>query len=195
MHRTVRYHPSLVALHWLAAPLIIAALALGVLVLAKIPNTDPMKIEALRGHMIGGFAILVLMLFRLFIRARTARPPEADARNAVFNAMARISHRALYLLVLAQAGSGVFMALQTHLPEIVFLHHGTLPADFWAFPIRRVHYAVSRALMGLIALHAAGALYHALVLRDGLLRRMWFGRRKAAEPDQAGNQTSSMVQS
>jgi hypothetical protein len=23
----------------------------------------------------------------------------------------------------------------------------------------------------------AGALYHSLVLRDGLLRRMWFGKR------------------
>jgi cytochrome b561 len=36
--------------------------------------------------------------------------------------------------------------------------------------------------MALIALHVTGAIYHALVLRDGLLKRMWFGRRSIAEP-------------
>ena len=39
-----RYHPLLVALHWILAMLIIAALALGALVMVKIPNTDPMKL-------------------------------------------------------------------------------------------------------------------------------------------------------
>jgi cytochrome b561 len=33
-------------------------------------------------------------------------------------------------------------------------------------------------LMALIALHVLAALYHTFILRDGLLRRMWFGRRK-----------------
>src|SRR5262249_36913572 len=46
-----RYHPVLVVLHWFLALFIVAALALGALVLVKIPNTDPMKIEALRSHM------------------------------------------------------------------------------------------------------------------------------------------------
>ena len=63
-----RYHPLLVALHWILAVLIIAALALGALVMVKIPNTDPMKLEALRSHMIGGSLILVLMLGRLVAR-------------------------------------------------------------------------------------------------------------------------------
>ena len=49
------------------------------------------------------------------------------------------------------------------------------------FAPRAIHYAFSRALMLLIALHVAGALYHALIRRDGLLRRMGFGRRVIAE--------------
>jgi cytochrome b561 len=36
--------------------------------------------------------------------------------------------------------------------------------------------------MALIALHVMGALYHTLVLKDGLLRRMGFGRRISASP-------------
>jgi len=35
--------------------------------------------------------------------------------------------------------------------------------------------------MLLIALHVAGALYHTVILRDGLLRRMGFGRRVTAD--------------
>jgi cytochrome b561 len=31
--------------------------------------------------------------------------------------------------------------------------------------------------MALIALHVAGALYHTIIRKDGLLRRMAFGRR------------------
>jgi cytochrome b561 len=58
MAEVSRYHAMLVALHWLLAALIILALALGALVMAKLSNTDPMKLEALRSHMIGGALIL-----------------------------------------------------------------------------------------------------------------------------------------
>ena len=178
MNMISRYHPALVVLHWAMALLIIAALALGALVMVKIPNTDPMKFEALGSHMAGGMAILVLMLIRLVIRARTAHPAPASAGHPILDRLAWASHRLFYVTVFAMAGSGIIMALQTGLFNTVFLGQGNLPADFWAFPIRGVHYALSRLLMALIAVHIVAALYHALVLRDGLLKRMFFGRRK-----------------
>jgi cytochrome b561 len=177
MVRVSRYHPVLVVLHWFLALLIIAALTLGALVMVKIPNTDPMKIEALRSHMSGGILILVLMLVRLFVRTRTAHPQAATTGNGSLDRLAWLSHRLFYIAVLGIAGSGLFMAFQTDLPSIVFAGHGVLPKDFWAYPVRTVHYAFSRLLMALIALHAAGALYHTFVVKDGLLRRMFFGRR------------------
>lgn len=177
MVQVSRYHPVLVVLHWLLALLIIAALTLGAVVMVKIPNTDPMKIEALRSHMAGGILILVLMLVRLFIRTRTARPQPATTGNRGLDGLAWLSHRLLYIALFGMAGSGLFMAFQTDLPSIVFIGHGVLPKDFWVYPVRTVHYAFSRLLMALIALHVAGALYHTFVLRDGLLRRMFFGRR------------------
>jgi cytochrome b561 len=78
--------------------------------------------------------------------------------------------------------SGLVMALETRLPWIVFGHEGHLPPSFWAYPIRWVHYGFSRLLIALIALHIAGALYHTFILRDRLLRRMWFGRRAPVPP-------------
>jgi cytochrome b561 len=64
----------------------------------------------------------------------------------------------------------------------VFFGQGSLPADLWVFPIRSVHYALSRLLMTLITVHIVAALYHAFVLRDGLLKRMFFGRRRINNP-------------
>ncbi len=177
MDQVSRYHPLLVALHWVLALLIIAALALGALVMVKIPNADPMKIEALRSHMSGGVLILILMLVRLFVRMRTRHPAPATAGNPLLDRIAWLSHRMFYVAVLGMAGSGLVMALQARLFGIVFGGHGSLPPDFWVFSLRTVHYVFSRLLMALIALHVAAALFHTLVLRDGLLRRMFFGRR------------------
>ncbi len=176
-----RYHPVLVALHWLLAALIIATLALGALVMVRIPNTEPMKLVALRNHMIGGGLIALLMIVRLLVRSRTRHPPAPPTGNLVLDWLAWLSHRSLYALVLAQAASGAALALQAHLPQIVFAHQGALPADFWAFFFRPVHYVISRLLIAAIALHLAGAAYHSLFLRDGLLRRMWFGRRRVVK--------------
>src|SRR5579859_7633126 len=114
-----RYHPLLVVLHWVMALLIIAALALGALVMVKIPNTDPMKFEALRSHMSGGMAILVLMLIRLVIRSRTAHPAPVSAGHPLLDRLAWLSHRMFYGTVVVMAGSGIVMALQTGLFDTV----------------------------------------------------------------------------
>lgn len=198
MPEVSRYHPVLVTLHWLLAVLIIAALALGALVMAKLPNSEPMKIEALRSHMFGGGLILALMLLRLFVRTRTTHPPTAATGSSLLDKVAWASHRLFYILIIAMVASGATMALQAGLFEIVYGGRGTLPPDLWVYPIRSVHYLVSRLLMTLIALHVAGALYHTFILKDGLLRRIAFGRRMSAKPRAIASrvqQTIAKVQS
>jgi cytochrome b561 len=180
-----RYHPVLVGLHWLLALLISAALALGALVMVRIPDNDPMKIEALRSHMTGGALILLLMLIRLIVRRLTTHPDPASAGHPMLDRLAFVSHRLFYVAVLGMAGSGIFMAFQADLTTVVFAGIGALPADFWVFPVRTVHYLLSRLLMALIALHVAGALYHVLIVKDGLLRRMFFGRRRLEDAGSA----------
>jgi hypothetical protein len=103
--------------------------------------------------------------------------PLARIGHSALDRLAWASHRLFYIAVLGMAGSGLVMALQTGLPSIVFAGHGALPPDFWAYPVRTIHYGISRLLMTLIALHVAGALYHTFFLKDRLLRRMGFGRR------------------
>ena len=178
--RLPKYHPLLVLIHWFVAFALANLLLRGALIMRYIPNNDPEKIDGLRAHMYAGALVLVLMLIRLVVRRRSQHPPRAPARNLHLDRLAQISHRLLYALVIAQALSGLYMAVQTGLPDVLILGRGTLPEDFWVFPIRSIHYVLSRLLMATIALHITGALYHTFILKDGLLRRMSFGRRIAA---------------
>ena len=171
-----RYHPMLVFLHWGLAAFIAAALILGALKMAPMPNADPMKAEALRAHMTGGMVILVLMVVRLVTRRTTRHPPPVSTGSNVLNAVARLSHGGLYALVIAMALSGLVMAVQTGIIRLVVGGHAPVPPDFWAFPIRSVHYLISRLLIALITLHLMGALFHGFILKDGLI-----GRRPSAD--------------
>jgi cytochrome b561 len=191
MRKVSRYHPLLVTLHWLLAALIIAALALGALVMAKIPNTDPMKLEALRSHIAGGSLIVSLMLVRLLVRVRSAHPDTASTGHPLLDKVAWASHRLFYVLVIGMAASGLSLAWQAGLFDIVFGGRGSLPADLWVYPFRSLHYVISRLLMALIALHIIGALFHTFVLKDGLLRRMAFGRRRLEQAPSENGQSAA----
>ena len=78
MHTVSRYHPAIVAMHWVLALLIIADLAIGTGVLAHLANDSPRKLEGLRAHMAAGMLILFLMTLRLGVRER-ARPASRRA--------------------------------------------------------------------------------------------------------------------
>lgn len=173
-----RYHPVLVALHWFLAAFIALALALGMFVLKAIPNASPDKVEALRAHMVGGGLIFLLMIARLVLRIRSARPDPASTGVPLLDRFARMSHVAFYGLVAGMVGTGLATALLAGLPAIVFGDSGAaLPDSFYVFPTRVIHGLIAKLLITLIAVHATAALYHQFVRRDHLLERMWFGRR------------------
>jgi cytochrome b561 len=169
----------LVTLHWLLAALLLLALVMGSQWLAAMPNSSPEKIGALRGHMLVGLAILALTLLRFGVRLATRHPPRQVPSAGWTDTLARVAHVALYLLVIVMGASGIGMSLQAGLPDIVFGGIGALPASFQGLTPRIVHGIASKLLAAFIVLHVAGALFHAVVRRDGLLARMGYGRRWA----------------
>lgn len=174
-----RYHPALVALHWIVAVMILMALFLGGPGLANIDNADPGKVTALGGHMIWGIVVGALMLIRLLVRVKSQHPPAADAGNAALNSGAKVSHWAMYVLVFAMVGSGLGIAFSANLFEIAFGGTGlSLPADFSGISARVAHGVIASLITALIALHLLGWAYHQFIRKDGLISRMWFGRRK-----------------
>jgi cytochrome b561 len=178
LEKPTRYHPVLVGLHWFLAIFIVAALVLGIFALKTTPNSSPMKYEALRAHMTGGLAILLLMSIRLAIRSLSVHPAAADAGSDALNGLAKVSHFALYGAVFGMVAAGLTTAIQAGiLPILAGSTSVPLPETFNVFPARVLHGWISKALMSLITLHVAAAFYHQFMRRDGLLSRMWFGRR------------------
>ena len=178
MPQVTRYNPTLVALHWLIALLIISALAFGFFGLAPMPNADPQKVDILRIHMIVGITILVLMTIRFAIRLGTAKPPEASTGNAMLDKLQPVSHYGFYLLVLLMVTSGIGTSILAGLPGIVFGHSGApLPPTFDTYPPFKAHVVIACLITLFLTVHVAAALYHQYGLKDGLFRRMWFGPR------------------
>ena len=178
MAKITRYHPLLAMLHWILAALILGALYFGATVLTRIPNDSTEKLHGLAVHMIAGIVILTLMLARLFARMATSHPPKPETGSPFLDGLARFSHRAFYLVVFGMGLMGLTLALQAGLFNIVFGNHGSLPPSLWIYWPRWVHYFLSRILILLIGLHICGVIYHAAFLRDGLLRRMFLGKRR-----------------
>ena len=173
-----RYHPLLVAIHWVMVPMILMALAAGGIFLANMPPDSPQKIFGLRGHMTFGLAIGVLLLVRLAARLSTEHPPRARTGNDVLDRIGIWTHWLFYVLIAGMVLTGLAMAFGAGLFPIVFGGAAeTLPPELAKLPQRAAHGLIASALVGLIVLHFAAALYHHFVLKDGLLRRMWFGRR------------------
>lgn len=172
-----RYHPLLVALHWLMALMIVMALAAGSLLLQSIPNDSPDKVGALAGHMTIGLIAGSLLLLRFGIRLGTQHPPKATTGNDFLDRIGQATHLVFYILILGMVMSGMGIAQTYGLFDIVFGGSGDpLPPVFDNAP-RAAHGIFAMALIALVALHIAAAIYHQAVLKDGLLRRMWFGKR------------------
>jgi cytochrome b561 len=179
----LRYHPALVALHWLSALLILSALAMGFLVLDRVPNSAAQKVQLLFWHAVLGVTILLVLIARFTVRVRTPRPAPATTGSPLLDRLARLTHYALYAAVALMALSGLATAVLAGLPAIFAgATSGPLPASFDHLPPRTGHAVLARIIVGLVALHLAGAFYHIVVRKDGLMRRMWFDARVQRPP-------------
>jgi cytochrome b561 len=163
-----RYAKPQVAVHWLSAAVIVFLLLTGTLVLESMPNTLE-KIGNLRIHMIFGGLAGMLVIARVILRKRMPSPPALPGDK-----LAHAGHMALNLVILFMAVSGMALTLQSGLLDAV-LGHGALPEDFKVFTPRKIHGLLAKVAMGLIAIHVGAAMYHQLIVKDGLLSRMRFG--------------------
>jgi cytochrome b561 len=177
--RASKYQPALVILHWTLAWFIIASLAFGFLVLRTLPNTDPHKIDMLEWHMGLGMAIFAAMVVRLVVRWRSAKPAPAGLGTPASARAAGRAHLAFYVLVFGMVATGYATGLIAHLNDIVFARNGApLPPTFDAYPTFHLHGWIAAILAIMIGLHVLAALWHGLVRRDGVMRRMGFDGRR-----------------
>jgi cytochrome b561 len=171
-----RYSKTAITLHWVIAVMVFMGLFIGGKLLTEIDNADPEKIVALKGHMIFGLVVGVLMLARIVVRFTAKRPAPLRTGNALLDLLGKLTHTLLYLLVIGMVASGLGTSILAGLPEIVFQGIGQLPASFNDLPPRVAHGVLAKILMALILLHVAAAMFHQFKLKDKLLSRMGIGQ-------------------
>jgi cytochrome b561 len=172
-----RYTGFAQALHWLIALMILAAFTLA-LSFDSIPRaTRPWWINL---HTVTGLLLFALVLLRLVWRMGHQPPPLPQGTSALARRSSTVMHHTLYLLMLVIPVIGI----------VAYVWHGRV-FDFGLFkldfgvasskavydPAEQAHKSLAFLLVGLAALHALAALWHHFVAGDGLLWRMWPGRR------------------
>ena len=168
-----RYHPLLVALHWLIAAMILGLLCLGFFVLSNMPSSDPRKLQILQLHAAGGMTVLLLMIVRLVVRLRTTHPTPV-AGPPVQHRLALAGHWSFYLVVFAMTVTGWLTGFQV---SGSWAPGGPPLPDFMTIGTFRAHAILATLLCLLITGHVAFALWHQFGRKDGLFGRMAFGRR------------------
>lgn len=167
--------------HWGMAALVIGLLGLGLYMSGQEPSPAVFKLYF--WHKSLGVAVLVLVAARLAWRLSGMRPAALPTHKSWEKKLARATHFFLYLSLFIMPLTGWAMSSAKNFPVSVFGWF-TLPgiypeskeaASFFV----TVHVIASKVLIGLIILHAAGAVKHHVIDKDGTLRRMLPAMRAA----------------
>ncbi|MDO8400139.1 MAG: cytochrome b [Bradyrhizobium sp.] len=170
-----RYGSMAVSIHWLSAILVLVLIVLG---FRAAGTADPVaKAALLRLHLPIGIAVLVLTALRIVWWWRFDRKPDPIAGSPPWQERAaQAVHILFYVVLLGMIASGIGMMVLSGASPIIFGGQGAALPDFSKYLPRAPHGIGARLLIALVVLHAGAALYHQFGRRDGLLRRMWFGK-------------------
>lgn len=167
------YDPVARAFHWLVVALLLAQYLTELLPLVLPASYE----DAFVGwHVSIGPTILLLMLLRLGWRLANPAPAAPRDLPPVLQVVSRATHWLFYAVLIVLPTLGWIAASAYGLTATLF---GFIPLPALVARnqalgerIGDVHGTIAWALLALIALHVAGALYHAVIKRDGVLQRM-----------------------
>ena len=172
-----RYDGVARAFHWLVVAMLAVQYSVALWLVYVLPKAA--EDDLVQWHFALGSSVLVVMLLRLGWRlAHPAPPPPADLGSGL-RVVSRVTHWAFYAGFVILPVMGWFAASaygsQVRLAGLIPLPMPVPKDDPFGVLMQTVHPTVAITLLALIALHIAGASYHGLVKRDGVVRRMWPG--------------------
>lgn len=173
-HVAKRYGGVAQTLHWLTAGLILVLIPLG-FYMEGLP-LGQLKFDLYQVHKSIGLTVMLLVLVRLAWRSRHPAPPFPASMPVSQRFWARLTHWALYGLLIAQPMIGFLHSNAANFP-VVFWGLVPLPAmigqsETLAGILISIHVAIGFAITFLLVLHISAALYHHFIKRDDVLLRM-----------------------
>lgn len=174
----MRYGGLAIGLHWLMLILLIAVYACIELRELYPKGSEPRELLK-TWHFMLGLSVLALALLRLLVNVSAGAPAIVPAPGKVQQLLAKLSHLALYALMLGMPLAGWLLLSAAGKPIPFFglqLPALIAPSKDAAGLIKEIHEAVGTIGYFLIGLHALAALYHHYLVRDNTLQRMLPGR-------------------
>lgn len=160
-------------IHWTMAVGIVAMLFIGV---GMISTIAPDYVPLITLHRTLGAALFLLVLVRICVRLFQGAPPLPASMPPVMRLGAKLSHWALYGLMIVMPLLGWGMMSAAAYPIVLFggirLPPILPPSDALHTLLWAAHRWLAFAFFALILLHLAAALFHALVRRDGVFEAM-----------------------
>jgi cytochrome b561 len=159
-------------LHWTMAAMVLTMLGVGVAMVASLADYHVL----ISIHRPLGIAILVLVVVRFVNRQLSTLPPFPDTMSPAERRVAWASELLMYglMFVLPLVGWGMLSAARypivlygpLHLPPI--LPHNIVL--YWV--LRQAHTILAYLFILTFLAHFGAILFHTLIVRDGILRRM-----------------------
>ena len=165
-----RYDATTMALHWATALLVVTLWTLGQTA-DWAPDGSLLNTSLWSTHVVLGFTLAVVLIWRIAWRSSGGRAlPAAD--QGALHVLAKATHYGLYLLLAVVVGLGLVNAFVRGYPIYGLFHLPQVGDRAWRRPITDWHGLAANIVLGLAGFHAAAALVHQYLWRDGLLGRM-----------------------
>lgn len=166
-----RYTRVAMWLHWIIAALVVANLSIGLL-----RGPVPALRALMPAHKAIGLTVLALTLVRIGWRLAHPAPRLPGSVPPWQKGAAHLNHTLLYLLLLAMPLTGWLLVSGAERRPLTWLGLFRVPflpvSPATADQADGAHALLGWLMLALVAVHVSAALYHRLVLRDGVLGRM-----------------------
>lgn len=163
-------------LHWIMAVIILSLIAVG-WYMTGIPKDGDAELRRnlYLLHKSFGTLVLLLVCVRLYVRLKYPAPPLPAGLKPIERRMARLAYAAFYCLMIALPVLGI--AISNGYGLSVQFFGITLPR---IFPVNRdmaelaseLHAVCAYTLLGLVGIHVAAVIKHAVIDKVNLLKRM-----------------------
>jgi cytochrome b561 len=167
-----QFHAVSRILHWLMAAMVLTMLSIGLAMVASLADYHVL----VSIHRPLGIAILVLVVIRFANRLLNPPPALPPTMSRLERLAATASEYTMYGLMFALPLVGWGMLSAARYPIVLYgsLHlPPILPHDPTLYALlRKAHTILAYSLILLFLAHLGAVLYHALILRDGILKRM-----------------------
>lgn len=164
-----------IALHWLVALTVFGLFGLGYW-MTGLDYYHAWYKQGPEIHKSIGVILLFILLFRLAWRLFNTNPAPLPNHASWEKKLAHIVHSLLYLMLFAIMISGYLISTADSRPIEVF---GLFAVPAYPLGIEQqeeiagiIHWYLALTMMGIVGLHAAGALKHHIIDKDQTLKRM-----------------------